>query len=139
MAIKELAEDLIAKLKTVTALGNRIGMASAGLASDPTMKTVPLPAVWLMYQGDTPTSGEYGFVEDIEYTFTAAVMVSYKDQADVLNTQLPFIENLAKSVSGKESTNFALRWKYQGAQLVDVFDDRQVYELRFAVSSSYQN
>lgn len=139
MAIKELAEDLMLKLKSVPALNNNVGMASAGRALDPTMKNAPLPSAWLLFEGDSPQGGDFQLVsaDDIIYNFTAAVMVSYKDQADVLNNQLPFLEELARSVSGRDSLAYASRWKYQGAQLVDIFDDRLVYELSFSVSAAY--
>ena len=137
--IAELAQDLITKIRTVPALGNRVGLAAAGGPTDPSMKTVPMPAVWVMYEGESPVSQEIrgSHAEDVEVRFTAAVMISYVDQPDLLNNQLPTLEAIARSVSGKESTQFALRWKYQGAQLVEIFDDRLVYELSFMVSASY--
>lgn len=137
--ISELAQNLIAKVSSVPALGNRVGMASAGGATDPSMKTVPLPAAWLLYAGDDIVSADDAglLAEDINFRFTLSVMVSYKDQADIINNQLPLLEAIARSASGKDSTNFALRWKYQGAQLVDIFEDRLVYELGFMVSANY--
>lgn len=137
--IAELATNLIDKIKTVSALGNRVGMAAAGGPTDPSMKSVPLPAAWLMFESDSITSADSrGYTaDDVDYVFTLAVMISYKSQEDLINNQLPLLEAIARSASGKESTNFALRWKYQGAQLVDVFDDRLVYEMRFLVSSTY--
>lgn len=137
--IAELATDLITKIKTVSALQDRVGMASAGGPADPAMKTVPLPAAWLLFAGDQPRSGDPrgSRSEDIDFSFSLSVMVSYKDQSDLINTQLPTLEAIAKSVSGRDSTNSALRWKYQGAQLVEVFTDRLVYELSFSASGSY--
>jgi len=138
--IAEFAQNLIDKIKTVPALGNRVGLAAAGGPTDPSMASVPLPAAWLMFEGDNVDGERFnGPVQDISYRFTLALMVSYKDQPDLINTQLPTIEAVARSVSGKESTNFGTRWSYQGAQLVDVFDDRLVYELSFLVSASYTN
>ena len=72
--IGDLAEDLIEKIKTVPQLENRIGMATAGGASDPAMKTVPMPAAWLVYDGDsvfgeqarTPQIQDYLFNFSIE-------------------------------------------------------------------------
>lgn len=137
--ISELAQNLIDKILTVPALQNRVGMASAGGLSDPSMATVPLPSAWLMYEGDNVVSSDIrgNLPEDITFNFTLAVMVSYTNQADLINIQLPTIEAIARSVSGKDSTNSALRWKYQGAQLVDIFTDRLVYELKFMVSGTY--
>lgn len=139
MAIAELSLDLIDKIKTVSALQNRVGLAAAGGPSDPAMQNVPLPAAWLMYSGDSVIDGQpVGMQsEDIRHEFTLMVMISYSNQTDLINTQLPTLEAIARSVSGKESTSFAMRWKYQGAQLVDIFSDRLVYELRFMASSSY--
>ena len=137
--IAELAQNLIDKVKTVASLGNRVGMAAAGGITDPSMKSVPLPAAWLLFEGDAVDGGGNNGhrSEDINFRFTLAVMVSYRDQTDLINTPLPTLEAIARSVSGKDSTDFALRWSYQGAQLVDVFDDRLVYELSFMVSASY--
>ena len=137
--IKELAEDLIAKIKTVSALQNRVGMAAAGGPSDPAMKTAPMPSAWLLYAGDRPLSGDSrgSMAEDLDFNFTLAVMISYKDQTDIINNQLPTLEAIAKSVSGRTGTNSSLRWKYLGAQLVDVFNDRLVYELSFSASATY--
>lgn len=137
--IAELAQDLINKILTVPSLENRVGLASAGGPTDPSMATVPLPSAWLMYEGDSVISSSVrgNIPEDINYSFSLSVMVSYKDQADLINIQLPTIEAIARSVSGRDSTNSALRWKYQGAQLVDVFTDRLVYELKFMVSGTY--
>lgn len=139
--IAELAIDLIDKLKTVTALSNRVGMAAAGGAADPAMKSVPLPAAWVAYASDTPIrgTGRGNLAEDSEIRFTVAVLISYTDQSDLINTQLPTLETIVRSVSGKDSTNFALRWKYAGTQLVDVSSDRLVYEMSFTASSSYLN
>jgi hypothetical protein len=139
MAIAELSLDLIDKIKTIPALGNRVGMAAAGGPSDPAMQNVPLPAAWLMYAGDSIIGGgdRGSQSEDIAHQFTLVVMLSYTNQTDIINNQLPTLEAIARSVSGKDSTGFALRWKYQGAQLVDIYTDRLVYELRFMVSSSY--
>lgn len=138
--ISEFAQNLIDKIKTVPALENRVGLASAGGATDPSMASVPLPAAWLMFEGNTATSDIYQApVEDIEYRFTMAVMLSYADQLDLINTQYPTLDAIARSVAGKDSTNFGTKWRYLGAQLVDVFNDRLVYELSFMVAASIIN
>jgi hypothetical protein len=137
--IAELAQNLIDKIKTVTALGNRVGLAAAGGATDPSMASVPLPAAWLLFEGDSVDETFQSPVQDITYKFNLALMVSYKDQLDLINNQLPTIEAIARCVSGKDSTSSASRWQYQGAQLVDVFNDRLVYELSFMVQASYTN
>ena len=138
--ISEFAQNLIDKIKTVPALENRVGLASAGGATDPSMASVPLPAAWLMFEGNSVTADVYQApVEDMEFRFTLAVMVSYVDQPDLINTQYPTLDAIARSVSGKDSTSFGTRWRYLGAQLVDVFNDRLVYELSFMVAASFTN
>jgi hypothetical protein len=137
--IAELAQDLINKIKTVTVLGDRIGMAAAGGATDPSMASVPLPAAWLLFESDSIEVTYQGPVQDITYNFSLALHVSYSSQSDLINNQLPTIETIARSVSGKDSTSSASKWHYQGAQLVDVYNDRLVYELSFMVQASYTN
>jgi hypothetical protein len=134
--IAELAQDLMSKISTVTQLGGRIGMVAAGGMTDPSMKTVPMPACWVMFESDSPTY-LVPDMADTDILFSVALMVSYTDQLDLINNQIPTIEAIARSVSGKESTQSSIRWQYQGAQLVDVFTDRLVYELKFMASASY--
>jgi hypothetical protein len=140
MAIAELAQDLIAKLKSVPAMGNRVGLATAGRATDPSMKRVPMPAAWVLFDSDTNTNpDDRGFLQtDIDMTFSVFVMLSYTSEADLINMQLVTLEDLARAASGKDSTNFGMRWKYLGCQLLSTFSDRLVYELKYLVSTSYQ-
>lgn len=138
--IAEFAQDLIDKIKTVDALGDRVGLAAGGGATDPSMSSVPMPAAWLVYDGDSVTADTFQSpVEDLEFRFVLQLMVSYKDQLDLINTQLPTIEAIARSVSGQESINSGSRWRYLGAQLVATSDDRLIYELSFMVAASYTN
>ena len=139
MAIAELATDLVTKLKTVPAMQNRVGLATAGRATDPSMKGVPMPAAWVLYTGDNNTNPESkGFLQnDIDMTFSAFLMLSYTSELDLINTELPTLEALARSASGADSTTFGMRWKYLGSQLLSTFSDRLVYELKFMVSTSY--
>lgn len=139
LMIAELAQDLITKIKSVPALGDRVGMAAAGGATDPSMASVPLPAAWLLFEGDSNEVEYSGPVQDMTYNFSLALMVSYKDQTSLINTELPVIEAVARSVSGKDSISSASRYVYQGATLVDVFNDRLVYQLSFMVKASYTN
>jgi hypothetical protein len=140
--ITELSNDLIEKLKTVPALQNRVGMATAGGPNDPSMQNVPMPAAWVLFEGfDVGNPDPYAGrgAEDVNYRFSAIIMVSYTNQSETINTALPTILACAQAVSGKESTNFALKWKSEGAQIIDVQPDRLVYELRFMVSASFLN
>jgi hypothetical protein len=137
--IAELAQDLIDKIKAVPALGNRVGMAAAGGATDPSMASVPLPAAWLLYEGDSSEADYFSPVQDMTYNFSLALMVSYTDQTSLINNELPTIEAVARSVSGKDSISSASKYVYQGATLVDVFNDRLVYSLSFMVRASYTN
>ena len=136
--IAEFAQDLINKIKTVPALGNRVGFAAAGGATDPSMSSVPLPAGWILFEGESlELPSNNSTPQDMIYNFSLALLLSYTDQQDVINNQLATIEAIARSVSGRESTNQGSRWFYNGAQLVDVFNDRLVYELSFMVKATY--
>ena len=137
--IAEFTQNLVDKLKAVPALSGRVGLALAGGPNDTAMQNAPLPAAWVRFDGaypmDTDINGN--LCEDIVFEFTALLMISYKTDGELINTSLPVLDACAQAVSGHDSTDFGLRWKYQGAQLVDIFSDRLVYEVRFAVSSSY--
>jgi hypothetical protein len=74
----------------------------------------------------------------VNLTFTVALVVSYESQEDLLNIQLPLLEAVRSSVSGRDSTSSGLKWKYIGQNLVEVSNDRLVYEQKFMVSGSIQ-
>lgn len=136
--IAEFAQDLITKIKSVTQLGNRVGLAAAGGATDPSMSSVPLPAGWILFEGEgLELASNNSQPQDMIYNFSLALLLSYSSQDDLINNQLPTIEAIARSVSGQASTNQGSRWVYNGATLVDVFNDRLVYELSFMVKATY--
>lgn len=135
--ISELTQDLINKIKSVSAFENRVGAAVGGTEADPTMSGAPLPFAWVIYGGSQPTGEmrEGGKVyRETSYLFNVTIGIGYGDEADLLNTYLPVLEATQQAVAGSNSgvSNAGL-WEYQGDQFELVTVDRMVYTLRFSI------
>lgn len=148
MRISAASSDLISKLSTVSALQGRVSLASAGGPIDPGMQSVPMPASWVLFEGEDvvsnaiPMSTNRGYQqEDVLLKFSVWTMISYASQADLINNQWPTLEAIADSVSGRQAGSSAtglLRWKYVRNYLAHVSNDRLIYVQEFLISGTIQ-
>ena len=131
---KELTEDLISKLKTVPGFNGRVAVVPAAAP-----KSMPKPAAFVIYEGDsivdTDVSGQ-GFQENV-MRWSVAIIIDFKNQNDIMDVQLPFLEACVMAVSGKESLSFSLPWKYEGKEFLGAENEMAIYQLNFSCSSAY--
>lgn len=133
--ISDIAEDLITKIKTVTVLNNRVGLAVGGKVVDPLMEKVPKPAVWVIYMGDeAQTEQDQGYCAPfIKMSFVVKVFVDYTNEKDLLDNQFPLLEDIINAVNGKSGITGAKNWKYEGQTIDEVASNRLVFDQRFSV------
>lgn len=128
----ELAADLVNKLKTVTELESRVGLAVGGRQGDPLMTSVALPAVWVVFRGDEAiddtTRGRC--VATVRTTFIVKVLVEYKSGLDLTSVQFPFVESIIKKINGTTPTGLLTTtgWKYEGQTIDEIGSNRLVYD-----------
>lgn len=137
--ITELMQDLINKIKAVPAYQNRVGAAVGGTEADPTMANAPLPFAWVIYGGSQPTGEmrEGGkLYRETSYLFNVTIGIGYGDEADLLNTYLPVLEQTQQAVAGEQAEGLsnAGLWEYQGDSFELVTADRMVYTVRFSIT-----
>lgn len=143
--ISEVANDLLAKIRSVPALASSTSYAIGGKATDPALKEIPLPACRLLFIAVTPDedprtigSGRGGNIvpksEVVLCDFRALVLVPYGDDADILNVQFPLLEAVAEAVKATPAPS-GHRWRYFGLKLSFVFPDRLGYEQRFTLDA----
>lgn len=137
--IGELTQDLINKIKVVSAFQNRVGAAVGGTEADPTMANAPLPFAWVIYGGSAPIGevSENGKrYRETQYLFNVSVGIGYGNEADLLNTYLPVLESTQQAVAGTEvaGVSNAGLWEYQGESLEDVQPNRMIYMVRFSIT-----
>jgi hypothetical protein len=141
--ISELTQDLINKIKSVSALQNRVGAAVGGTEADPTMSQAPCPYAWVIYGGSQPTGdsmAEGGRKYRMTmYDFTAVVGITYGiSDTDLLNNQLPVLEAIQQAVAGTEAIKYADLWEYKGEDLAKIEPDRMIYQLKFSIVGYHQ-
>ena len=150
--IAEQAADLAARIRTVSALATRAGLALGGQGTDPSLIKVPLPAAWIMYMHDQVDEVPYGqqsrnspgnvpSVEVMIGTFSVVIYVPYVDENDLLTVQFPLLESVIKAVKlGGGAVNDArvapagMRWRYLGQKLSLVYPDRLAYEQHYTLN-----
>jgi len=152
--IAECAADLLARVQTIPVLANRSSITLGGKSQDPGLVKIPLPAAWVMFAGIIPDEapfsatshgggGMVGAIEMMRANFRVALYTSYTTDADLLANGYPLIESLALAVksaaTGDPETGDVTaapsghRWRFAGAKMAIVYNDRLVYELTFTL------
>lgn len=134
--ITELTQDLINKIITVPALQNRVGASVGGTENDPTLSQAPLPYSWVVFGGSQPTGDTDNgkkYRQEL-YNFAVIVGIAYgNSESDLLNNQLPVLEQIAQAVHGQDSFKYADLWEYTGVDLKKIETDRLIYQLGFSI------
>lgn len=133
--IGELAQDLINKISTVSALGGRVGAVVGGTDTDPTMSEAPVPFAWVVFGGDQPVNDiENGKrYQQIKYSFNVVCAISYGQlEADLINNQLAVLEAIQMAVRGTQGHKYSDLWEYEGQELQTVYPSRLVYSMNFS-------
>ena len=136
--IGSIAQDLLTKVKTVTAFGTtpvRVGLAVGGKGIDPTMEKVILPASWVIYTGDTniDTSNQGECGPNIRMEFIVKILVSYGTESDLITNQFTLLENVINAVNGKAGPVGTKKWKYEGQTIDELTDKRLVFDQRYSI------
>jgi phage gp37-like protein len=138
--LAELAQDLVDKLKTVSGLESRVGLAVGGREGDPLMTKVALPAAWVVYRGDEAiddtTRGRC--VATVRTTFIVKVLVEYKSGLDLTSVQFPLVESIIKTINGTKPTGLLTTtgWKYEGQTIDEIETNRLVYDQIYTTTIS---
>jgi hypothetical protein len=146
--ISENAADLVARVTSVTEFGGRAGLAIGGRGSDPELKTIPLPAAWVMFGSDQVDEAPYGSSqsgghgglipngENVRQVFKVIIFVPYLTQEDLLTNQFPLLESVIAAVrdNGREAPS-GNRWRYIGQRLAMSYPDRLIYEQRYTLDA----
>jgi hypothetical protein len=142
--ISECVADFIAKLTSVPELANSSGLTLGGKGTDPGLKTVPLPAAWVMYATDTVDEEPFGHSshqpgmnpsgEVMLLAVHSLIYLPYATQEDMLTIQLPLLETVIRSIRGTEAPS-GHRWRYLGQKLAVVLPDRIAYEQHYTLTA----
>lgn len=140
--IAECAADLLAKVRTVSALASAASLSIGGRSADPGLIKIPLPAAWVTLGKDASDERDFehgpasGFIPEAPLmiaTFPVTIFVPYIDDADLLTVQFPLLESVVKAVHATESPS-GYRWRYAGQRIALVYPDRLAYEQRYTLN-----
>jgi len=144
--IKEMATDLLAKIRSLPEFVDRTSFSLGGNAED--IKLITIPACILLLLGDHiyeepysstgPSPREPGIVfgtQQMLATFSALVIVPYGSDDEIVNTQFPLLGTVASTVHGAQGP-INHRWQYLGQTKRFVYPDRIGYEQRYTLEFS---
>lgn len=137
-----LAADLLAKVRTITALENRTSLSIGGRSEDPGLVKIPLPAAWVTNKSTEPDERDYshgptsGFIgADISMaTWCVTTFIQYTDDADLINVQFPMLDAIVAAVHGTDGPDGSMQWRDAGRRIALVYPDRMAYEQRFTIT-----
>lgn len=135
--ISDIADDILTKVKAISELSGRVGLAVGGQEIDPQLRDLPRPAAWILYMGDTPEVGNTpaNCVIPIVHNFDVLILIDYdldepklKDDFDTLNT-------IIREIKGTDGPLGTQSWFYQGQSLSFLDSDRQVWTQSYNIRS----
>ena len=137
--IGELAADLVAKIKQIPSFGvspnQRVGLSVGGTQSDPTISSVTLPAVWVVYTGNQTldTSDEGQCNPHVRETFVLKILVDNTSESSLVSINMPLLEEIVSVVNAQNSILGAKKWRYEGQSIDEISGQRLVFEQRYSV------
>lgn len=138
-SIAALMADAIAKIKTVTALGGKVGAAAGAKAQDPTMRNAKNPCAWVIYAGDNSRSTQNSTQSTpVVHEIQVKVIQDYKTEKEMLEVTFPTLQSVIQAMTGSTIASMpgqCLRWSYMGQSLEEV-DERLVYVQRYSVQGN---
>lgn len=138
--INDVLKDLIAKVKTVSALGGRVAATLGGTEADPTLVHITTPAAWVLYQGSQNSDKPAQKWQVTRENFTVLVFMAYGEgETDFVDTQIRLVEDIAQAVRGTlPMDQGSTYWEFDGASLVEIEPTRVTYQLSFATEVAWK-
>lgn len=137
--IGDILEDLVNKVKTVSALGGRVAATLGGTEGDPTLVHIETPAAWAIFQGSLNSDKPAQKWQVMRHNFNVLVFLPYgQGEANFIDTQLKLVEDVAQAVRGTLPLDQgSTLWEFTGVNLIDIEPTRITYQLSFSVEAAY--
>ncbi len=140
-----MAADLLAKVRSITALALRTSLTLGGRTIDPGLVNVALPAAWVTHTASKPDQRDYthgpesGFISaSMQMAEWAVILfIEYSTDDDMLNVQYPLLDELVLAVHGTLSPT-GMQWRDAGRRISKIYPDRLAYEQNFTLSFIHQ-
>ena len=136
MSIQLATQDLVDRVKAVSSLGGRVGLAVGGQEIDPINRDLALPGAWVVYVGDTlvDASEMNPHFEFIKADFVVKVLVDYDNEANLISTHLPLLHEVVQSIRGNNPTLLpGSKWLYEGMGLESLEPSRMVWVQNYSI------
>jgi len=145
--IGEIGTDLLNRVRSVPSLASSTSFAIGGKATDPALKTIPLPACRLlfmnMYADEDPRStgssrggGMVPADQVVIFDFRALLIVPYLDDTDILTVEFPLLNAVVDAIKDTSvPTASGHRWRLLSQKLSFVYPDRLGFEQRYTIDA----
>lgn len=130
-----ILDDAVTKLKTISALNNRVGMALGGRDIDPQLENVPKPAAWILYNGSTNIDEreDGSCVTPVRHDLDVLLIVDNGNATHLKTNVFPLIESVIAEINGKEGPLGTKYYRYESSFLDALESDRLIYSFRFTI------
>lgn len=137
--IQDILDDLITKVKTVTALGGRVAATLGGTEADPALVHIQTPAAWVLFSGSQNSDKPAQKWQIMRLNFNVLVFLPYgQGESDFIDTQIKLVEDVAQAVRGTLPMNQgSTLWEFNGATLIELEPSRVTYQLSFSTEAAY--
>lgn len=133
-----ITQDLVDKVKTVSALNNRVGLAVGGTDIDPINRDLPRPAAWVVFTGIPVIDGSAITTQNVSvtYTYDVKVLIDYGKESKLIATDLPLLETIVDTVKGSEISGLPYHtWSFNGMFMESLDPDRMVWILNLSITT----
>lgn len=134
MNIETISQDLVTRLKTVSAYNNRVGLTVGGKEIDPFNRDLPRPAAWALYVGDdnNVSSPMNPCASLVQMNFVVKILVDYDNESNLTSIHLPLLHATAAAIHGGEPVK-GMKWVYEGQGLESLDPDRMVWAQNYTI------
>ena len=136
MSIQLATQDLVDRVKAISSLEGRVGLAVGGQEIDPINRDLGLPGAWVIYVGDTliDVSEMNPHHEFIKADFVVKVLVDYDNESNLISTHLPLLHEVVQAIRGNNPTLLpGSKWLYEGMGLESLEPTRMVWAQNYSI------
>jgi hypothetical protein len=126
---------MIDSVKSVTELGNRVGLEVGGKDIDPVNKNLTRPAAWVIYVGDDveESNDRSPCGTLVRLNFVVKVLIDRDNEATQISTNLPLLHKVVSAVRGTDPLSSGSKVVYEGQVLEELTNERMVWEQNYSI------
>lgn len=134
--IDTFSNDILARVKSVTAYNNRVGFTVGNQKGDPVNENAQKPFAWIIFVGDelVEAAEPAPCTEEIKLNYIIQIVVEYgRDENNLIGVSLPLLHETAQAIRGGEPVQSSW-WLYEGQDIIEHKNERIVFAQRYSIT-----